>query len=71
MAELDIHLSDDRIWLHSPPRGLALSKVFEDKQGRFVLDKETWNKFARMISLKIGSDVMFCFTKDGGDDLTM
>ena len=71
MEELDIHKSDDRIWLHSPPCGLALSKVFENKQGRFVLEKKMWNKFARIISLKIGSYVMFCFTKGGGDDLTM
>ena len=62
--ELDISFSV-KICLRHHPAGMESSSSAwsEDDQGRFVLEKKSWNTFADKYGLRNGSVIQFCFAR--------
>lgn len=56
-----------RLSLLMEPMNLGFAKWFEDERGRFSLEKDSWNRFARRADIQVGSVIILCITRLNGD----
>ena len=52
--------SSGQICLLMPPMNLVFGNWYEDERGRFSVEKEIWNEFARKAGFRVGSIIILC-----------